>query len=117
MKTEGLLVILLPSNDNDSLEHNESSLSYVGGKVFDWKVATNAYEVECIIKEFFFSTSATRQRIVEEEAHLNQSVLLLSRSLGYCRFSDNNVFTLTTNLISQTNLSSILKEMESHYQS
>ena len=79
--------------------------------------ATQAYqEVECRKKEFFFSTFATRQA-VEEEGQLNQGVLLLSRLLGYCRFSDNNVFTLTTNLISQANLSPILKETESHYQS
>ena len=81
------------------------------------QVAAQAYnEVECRKKEFFFSTSATRQGI-EEVGQLNQSVLLLSRLLGYCRFSDNNVFTLTTNLISQANLSTILKEHDNHYQS
>ena len=80
------------------------------------ELAAQAYhEVECRRKTYFFSTSATRQAIVEEEGQLNQSILLLSKLLGYYRFSDNNVFTLTTNLISQTNLSSILKEMENNY--
>ncbi len=79
-------------------------------------VAKAYYEVEYRKKEFFFSTSATRQRTVEE-AHLNPSILLLSSLLGYCRFSDNNALTLTANLISQINLSPILKETESHYQS
>jgi hypothetical protein len=83
------------------------------GKPKNQQLTIRAFnEVECT-KIIFFSASAARQEIfVEEEGHLNQSILLLSESLRYCRFSDNNVFTLTTNLISQANFSPILKELE-----
>ena len=70
------------------------------------KAAAQAYnEVECRKKEFFFSTSATRQGIVEEEVHLNQSILLLSRSLGYCRVSDNIMFGLISHYYFAADLS------------
>ena len=61
------------------------------------------HEVECRKKEFFFSTSATRQGI-EDVGRLNQSELL-PRSYHYCCFYDNSVVTLTTNFIFQFQLS------------
>jgi hypothetical protein len=79
------------------------------------QLAAQAFnEVECRKKEFFFSTSATRQGI-EEVDQLNQTKL--QPTSLHCRFSDNNAFTLTTNLISQANLSTILKELDSYYRS
>ena len=69
-------------------------------------VAQAYYGVECRKKEFFFSTSATRQGIIVEEERLDSDeLLLLSRLLPYCRVSDNTLFGLISNYYFATNLS------------
>ena len=76
------------------------------GKVELEATAQTYHEVECRKKEFFFSTSATRQGIIVEEERLDSDeLLLLSRLLPYCRVSDNTLFGLISNYYFATNLS------------
>ena len=69
-------------------------------------------QVEYRKQEFFFSTSATNQGLVEEEGQLNPSVLLLLKLKRCCRVSDNIPFGLTSHYYFAANLSTREKPNE-----
>ncbi len=62
-------------------------------------------QVECDKKEFFFSTSASNLRLVEEERLGLDALLLLSKPKCYCRVSDSTLFGLISHFCSQAEMS------------
>src|SRR4030067_1441418 len=103
-------MVFVQSKNHEKRDEQQYCLEFLLGT--HKAVAQDLDEVEWI-KELFSSTTATRQGIIVEEERLDSDeLLLLSRSLSYCRVSGNTVFGLIINYYFSADLSTREKPKE-----